>query len=254
MTSSSELTGFPPAVIDELGYYVYRLIDPRNGETFYIGKGQGNRVFQHARGELDQDSFEDDTDLDPKLRRIREIRHCPGPNVIHVIHRHKLSHETALEVEAALIDMCPGLTNRIGGHHSGDRGPRTASQIIELYSAAEAAIEHRALILNVGQSLHEHERPIDAARYAWKVSKERAETADVVLAVDKGVIRGVFVAERWLPATPENFPGFPEAESGRYGFEGTEAPADLKRRYIDKRLPEKFRSKPGAANPVRYSY
>jgi hypothetical protein len=42
---------FPAEVAKKLGYYVYRLIDPRNGETFYVGKGKG-RVFQHARGAL----------------------------------------------------------------------------------------------------------------------------------------------------------------------------------------------------------
>jgi hypothetical protein len=35
---------FPPEVIDRLKWYVYRLVDPRNGETFYVGKGKGNRV------------------------------------------------------------------------------------------------------------------------------------------------------------------------------------------------------------------
>ena len=40
---------FPPDVSRRLRKYVYRLIDPRNGETFYVGKGEGNRVFAHIR-------------------------------------------------------------------------------------------------------------------------------------------------------------------------------------------------------------
>jgi len=45
----SEIESFPPNVARKLKTYVYRLIDPRNGETFYIGKGQNNRVFSHIR-------------------------------------------------------------------------------------------------------------------------------------------------------------------------------------------------------------
>ena len=33
---------FTADVIEQLNYYVYRLIDPRNGKTFYVGKGKGN--------------------------------------------------------------------------------------------------------------------------------------------------------------------------------------------------------------------
>src|SRR4051794_23152299 len=33
-------------------YYVYHLIDPRNYEVFYIGKGKGNRAHQHAAGAI----------------------------------------------------------------------------------------------------------------------------------------------------------------------------------------------------------
>ena len=42
---------FPPDVAAKLKTYVYRLIDPRNGETFDVGKGKGNRVFSHIRAE-----------------------------------------------------------------------------------------------------------------------------------------------------------------------------------------------------------
>lgn len=36
-----EIESFPPDVARKLRTYVYRLIDPRSGETFYVGKGQG---------------------------------------------------------------------------------------------------------------------------------------------------------------------------------------------------------------------
>ena len=36
---------FPEEIFETLGYYVYRLIDPRYGNTFYAGGGYGNRVF-----------------------------------------------------------------------------------------------------------------------------------------------------------------------------------------------------------------
>ena len=30
-------------------YYVYKLIDPRDGCVFYVGKGSGNRIFNHVK-------------------------------------------------------------------------------------------------------------------------------------------------------------------------------------------------------------
>ena len=36
-----------PEVESKLQYYVYALVDPRTDQIFYVGKGAGNRVFQH---------------------------------------------------------------------------------------------------------------------------------------------------------------------------------------------------------------
>src|ERR1700733_10503582 len=100
---------FSRFVADKLQTYVYRLIDPRNGETFYVGKGKGNRVFDHIKDEI---KIEGD-DIDNKMKRIREIR-TAGFEVAHVIHRHGMEDSTAFQVEAALIDAYPGVTNIVG--------------------------------------------------------------------------------------------------------------------------------------------
>ncbi len=63
---------FPLEVADKLVFYVYRLIDPRNARTFYVGKGRGDRVFQHANGAI-RPSVEEEI-LDAKLRWIGNIR------------------------------------------------------------------------------------------------------------------------------------------------------------------------------------
>ena len=47
------ISEFSKEVVEQLNYYVYRLIDPRNGQTFYVENGKGNRVFQHVKCAID---------------------------------------------------------------------------------------------------------------------------------------------------------------------------------------------------------
>jgi hypothetical protein len=246
LASVPELDAFLPDVIPKLKTYVYRLIDPRNGETFYVGKGQGNRVFAHIRDELSQDGDE----LSDKLKRIREVR-LAGFEVAHVIHRHGMDDATAFEVEAALMDAYPGLSNVAGGTGSSEYGAMHAREIIRRYSAPPADFRHNAILISVNRSAAETSL-YEATRYAWKISRKKAMQAEVILATQRGLIVGVFVAEDWLPATAQDFPGHEDAP-GRLAFIGREAPAELRDQYVGKRVPDEYRKK-GAANPIRYTW
>lgn len=243
-----EINEFPSEVVDEIKYYVYRLIDPRNKDTFYVGKGKGNRVFNHMKCAIKKEEVDE---LSDKISTIRDIRNS-GLNVIHVIHRHGMDEKTSIEVEAALIDAYPGATNIQGGHSSNDYGPMNAIEIIHKYAAEEADIRHNILMITINKSILNHEI-YDSVRFAWKVNAKKAAQADYILAVKQGVICGIFIAEQWKEANKENFPEFNVNIDGRFGFIGREAEDSIKKLYMRKRIPEIFRQK-GAANPIKYNF
>jgi uncharacterized protein len=241
---------FPPGVAEELHFYVYRLIDPRNGETFYVGKGKGDRIFAHARAEIAAD------EAGAKLKRIHDIR-LAGFDVAHVIHRHGMDEKTAFEVEAALIDAYPGLAVEVSGHGSGDRGTMHVREIVERYCAPEAEFTGSEKVLLINVNRESAERSLyEAVRFAWKIDPRKASRADVVLATVRGVIRGAFIAQKWLPANAQNFPDRwidGDTSNARHGFLGHEASLDVQGRYVGKRVPERFRKR-GASNPIKYAW
>ena len=238
------ITEFPVEVSKKLGSYVYRLIDPRNGETFYVGKGKDSRVFSHANDKLSN------PDLSDKLKRIREIRNA-NFEVAHIIHRHGLSEQVAFEVEAALMDAYPGLTNVAGGTGSSDFGAMHAAEIVRRYAAPEAVFKHKALLIKVNRSATE-DSLYEATRYAWVIDPIKANKAEVILAVVQGLIVGAFNANRWIEATEANFPGR-ETLPGRFAFEGAPASAEISHIYMDCRIPAQYRKR-GAASPIRYTW
>lgn len=253
----AEIEGFSNAVQKEIGFYVYRLIDPRNGETFYVGKGQDNRIFAHVSDatSIINDSnptTQDSNDTEPgedkdslKVVRINEIRGA-GLQVLHVIHRHGIKDEqTAYEVEAALMDCYPGLTNRQGGHGSHERGTSHALEIQNKYSREEMKIDptHKLLVIKTNETTKtERDGSIyEATRWAWRLSLARAERANYILGVIGGVCEGCFVATEWKRTE----------DGSRCLFEGEDAPEDIKVMYVNKLIPSDFRKK-GASNPISY--
>jgi len=253
---------FPNAIHDKLGYYVYRLIDPRTGMTFYVGKGRGNRVFQHVADELVSGDEEDV--ITAKIAVIRQIKNV-GLEPIHIIHRHGLTEQEAYLVEAALIDALGGLTNIVGGQGSVDYGPANAAELISRYALQEIVLQdgHKVISIKIRNTDNEYDL-YDAVRFAWRININRAREADYIFASSQGVCKSVFIAEKWLSATKENFPEFSSvidmnfdgktAFDKRYGFVGGEAPQAILDLYKGKLLPESMRWKPGAASPIRYSW
>ncbi len=234
------LQRFPPGVADKLRSYVYRLIDPRNGETFYVGKGIGDRVFAHAKADIQGD------DLGEKLGRIREIR-LAGFEVSHVIHRHGMDNRTASEVEAALIDAYSGLTNETLGSGS-DVGAAHALEIVRRYKAEIAEFVHRVLLINVNRSAATTSL-YEATRQSWRLNPTRAARAEVILANRHGIILEAFVGDNWFEVEA----GSAQRKFTRYGFTGRLAPEPIRRMYVQKQVPPSFRKR-GAVGPIKYNY
>ena len=240
---------FTKEVIDQLQYYVYRLIDPRNGQTFYVGKGKGNRVFAHVNDALERYEGEsyltkDDDDISTKIKQIRDINNA-GLEVIHIIHRYGLTEKEAFEVEAALIDVYGELTNIQNGY-AHERGVNNA-EVLQRELSYEEYVEPSfpyIMIKITNRNLEANNNDIyETVRSAWKVNLNRAKKYKYCLAVLDGVVKNVYEIEGWQEDHVQN--------SGRYEFYGFEAPEEVKKQFVNKRIPLKYRKK-GNASPVLY--
>ena len=235
------MASFTSEVIAQLNYYVYMLIDPRNGRPFYVGKGKGNRIFDHVEG-MPSKASESDSE---KIQRIIEISHR-GQRPIHVIHRHGMTEEEAEEVEAALIDyLWDQLSNEIRGLGSNDYGPASVEELQTRYGAEEweRHEDHKLLVIKV-----RYETVIalggiyEATKAAWRVNLDNASNTDYVLSVVNGMCRAVF----------ENCDWYRYSET-RCAFNGEEVSegSPVYERYVNKRIPKNLIRR-GMAIPTLY--
>ena len=193
---------FKQNVKEALKCYVYALVDPRNSTIFYIGKGTGDRVFQHATAAINE------IDQSLKLETIKAIM-AENKEVRYYILRHNLTEEVAYTVESTLIDLLTYpefnkenlLTNIVSGHHQWDEGIKSVEELNILYDCPKIEIhkDHKLLLVSLNRSFYQtsangvYQRPniYEATRKAWRTSKKRVENITHVLGVYKGIVRSV---------------------------------------------------------------
>jgi hypothetical protein len=88
-------------------HYVYQLIDPRDAQVFYVGKGQGARAWKHEKRVRAGDTVGDNI---KKVARIQEVIGSGFRVLVAIVGRFDKERE-ALALEAALIGQLPNLTN-----------------------------------------------------------------------------------------------------------------------------------------------
>jgi len=181
-------------------YYVYGLRDPRDHKVFYIGKGTGNRVFEHERESLANPNSEK-----LKLKTIAEIK-AAGFEVEKIMIHSGLTETEAFAAEAALINMFQylqedGLTNISAGHHS--VGAMSVEEFERIHGAEElqeADIRHRILVIKINKLYQKGMDPdmlYDAVRGAWRASIKRVQMVDYVFGVYNSLIVAVYKPTQW---------------------------------------------------------
>ena len=99
----------PGDVARKLGYYVYVLVefDFLDGRVFYVGKGKGKRALSHLQ----------DTGRSRKTAILKQIQRAGKAEQVEVIAHGLKTADTALRIEAAVIDALglPALTNEVRG-------------------------------------------------------------------------------------------------------------------------------------------
>lgn len=237
---------FDNKTCEYLGYYVYTLIHPKTNKPFYIGKGIGNRVFNHKHCALNTE------DSSLKLDIIREIT-SSNLEVKHIIIRHGLTEKEAFEVEASLIDLGNylgfDLSNIMEGHYAENRGLMTSDEIIRRYNAKPLnTLLHPAIIININKKYSRGNSSEDiylATKEAWVVGKQKRDITKYALSEYAGIIIEVFEIKEWYNVVTED-----NKRNNRWGFNGIVASDEVRNLYINKSIAHT--KKKGAANPIKY--
>ncbi len=228
-------------IAEILKCYVYVYIDPRNGQPFYIGKGQANRVFTHLSDLSDTH----------KVQRIAEIRAEGFEPSIDFL-RYGLSESEASLVEAAAIDLIgkKNLTNQIVGFHSESFPRMRSDELISILSAKPVDIVHKVILITINKRYRSDMTPLElfeATRGVWKIGGRR-EAADYAMAVYQGVVREVYQIDAWYPAGTLPYETRAEDNTkieGRWEFSGKVA-TEIRDIYVGNSVGK------SGQNPIRY--
>lgn len=230
--------------IKYLKYYVYIYMDPDTKEIFYIGKGKNNRVFSHLF----------DTTENEKTKKIKQIRERGKEPDIEVLIHGLEDEETALKVEAAVIDLIgvKGLTNVQKGHQSKMFGRIAIDKLIQRYNNEVAEIEEPSILIRINKLFRygmSQQELYDATRGHWKVGIDK-DKVQLAFAVYNGIVQEVYKVAAWFEAGTTYMGERTLEREGRWEFVGRIANEEIRHKYLNKSAAHYF--KKGAINPFVY--
>ena len=250
----SKITEFPSNIIQELGYYVYVYSDPDTLQPFYIGKGKGNRCFNHLFQEGDTE----------KIKKIQELKEQGKMPIIEIL-IFGVDEETALKVEAAAIDLIgiENLTNIQKGHHSALYGRIDVDELYNRFNRDELSredITENVMFIKVN-GFHYGMTDFqlyDQTRRSWKVNEDRVKQVEYAFAIYEGLVLEVYKIAGWFPAhtTYNSIPVSEEIikhdtiEGKRLEFVGQVADDSIRKKYVGKSVTSFY--KKGEQNPIKY--
>lgn len=147
---------------ENLGYYVYALVDPETGIPFYIGKGVRTRAADHG---IEATFLSNDAKGSQKIDEIRRIRVEQDREPEIWILQHPLTREVYGLVESAMIDFVrkfpttplanrtsdePQLTNKMRGSNSAN-GIIELTEFIAQHAVEPLVTELPLLLVRLGQ-------------------------------------------------------------------------------------------------------
>lgn len=194
---------FSEKAIEHLnGFYVYALIDPRNNQVFYIGKGTGNRVFSH-----EIESGKSQKSEKAKLQKIREIE-ASGHSAKRVIVNWGMTEAEAFTAEASLINLmvflsADALTNAVAGHHVHEA---LSVEDFEIMYGAERLqpedIRHSIMVIKINKRYRRDmgaAELYDVVRGIWRASLNSIQKRKIkyVFAVYNQLIVAVYKPDEW---------------------------------------------------------
>lgn len=225
--NKNKMTKFGSQITRALDFYVYALIDPFNNKIFYVGKGsRNNRAFDHLKASKTESA---------KTKKIKEIRAKGEQPVVEILRYGLKSHESALEVEAAIIDALgiENLTNIIRGHKI-ERGRLGIEEIKRLYDTAPvkiSSIKGRLVMFFINRTYSTLLTEIeiyDATRGFWKgiAKSKRMKGEDgklnylIALSIYDSVVVRVYSIIDWYVAGTTLSTRIANSKDGRYEFIG----------------------------------
>ena len=275
------ITRFSEVTCESIGWYVYALAD-RDDQIFYVGKGTGNRVFDHVNGvralmkadpsgllrvndsEVDADA-EANSELGgilgDKRQRIAEFL-LSGIEPRMYIVREQMSEPEALRVESVLISVLDWqfegrLTNLIAGHGSEKVGLKTVDELeatkgepfrLDALPGYADLVGREVVAININRRWPDVTRGestlLEVSEGDWKLSMPRAEKCAYAIVHANNIVRGVFRVLSWRPLG---------AKPGRVAFVAENSRELYGEAFSNKNASSLFGpAGAGSQNPIRY--